>query len=163
VTERVELYCDPDDVNDSPANAGLREVAPLVRALQEAGMDYAVVDVSGHTREQLQDEYLRLAMRPAVTRRYRVRQIFGTHKYPGSWFGKGVPALVVLEDGNPRDVYPHEEEGRIVTIADYVSRIGRGDEAARRRALVRRMDALRKRIGPVGVSMRELIEDGRRR
>jgi hypothetical protein len=166
VSERVELYYTPGDVSDEPANRGIREqgIEPLLAALREAGVDYRVVDVSARTREELQDEYLRLAMRPSVSNRYRVRHIFGTNKYGGGFFGRGVPALIVLDDDRPIDIFPHEEDGgRIVTIADYVARRRRGDEGERRKALARRMDALRRRIGPVGVSTAELVAEGRRR
>lgn len=50
-----------------------------------------------------------------------------------------------------------------MTIADYVERAGRGDETARRVALVRRMDALRARIGRVDITAETLVEEGRRR
>lgn len=165
MSERVEIYYDPEAVRDWAENAGLygHGLEPLLRRIHEAGTAYRIVDVSGRSPDELQDEYMRLAVVPSVRKRYRVGRVFGTNKYHGAYFGKEVSALVVLEDGRPVDVYPHEEEGRIVTIADYVERIARGDEAARRRALARRMDALRTRIGRVDVLTSELVEAGRRR
>jgi hypothetical protein len=165
VSERIELYYGGEHVPDDPANAGLSEhgLEPLMRRIREAGVAYRLVDVSGRSADELRDEYMRVAVVPSVRKRYRVAQVFGTHKYPGVYFGRRVPALVVLEDGRPVDVYPHEEEGRVVTIADYIERTGRGDEVARRVALVRRMNALRTRIGRVGVPTDALVEDGRRR
>ena len=150
---------------DDLSSAALGEVT---RRLREAGVEYRVVDAGELSREEREAAYHNLAVRPSVRRRYRVRRVFGTNKYPGSFFGSGVPALVVIEDGRPVDVYPHEEQdGTIVTIDDYLRSLGGSDRADRaaetgdRAALLRRMDALRSSIGAVGVSTRELIEDGR--
>ena len=121
-------------------------------------MAYRVVE--GLSQQEREEAYVSRAVRPSVSKRYRVRRVFGTNKYSGQYFGGAVPALVVLENGRPVDVYPHEEQdGTIVTIRDYLDRIGAGSDGA---DLARRMDALRARIGDVDISVRELIEDGRR-
>ena len=176
MTEEMALYYAAgaarrdDPSNEEPAERGL---AGLTRRLEEAGVAYRVVDAEALTPQGREEAYHSLAVRPSVRRRYRVRRVFGTNKYPGSLFGAAVPALVVFEDGRPVDVYPHEEQdGTIVTIEDYLDRIeGTAGSAGRGRAeggmdgvaLARRMDALRARIGRVSVPARELIEDGRRR
>ncbi len=155
-----ELYYDPDDISDSPVNAGIGEngIERTVRRVSEAGAEYRVVDASELTRAEAEDAYQRLAVPPSVRRRYRVRGVFGTNKYSGGFFGKGVPALVVLENGRPKDIYPHQEQdGTIVTINDYLDRLDNGGTA-----LAARMDALRERIGKIGATARELIDDGRR-
>ncbi len=155
-----EFYYDPNDISDTPEN---RDLARAARRIQEAGAAYRVVDASQMTREQAGRTYIERAVPPSVSRRYRVRRVFGTNKYAGGSFGKGVAALVVLEDGRPADVYPHEEQdGTIVTINDYLDRQQRanGPDSS---DLVARMDALRATIGPVGVRARDLIDEGRRR
>ena len=183
MTEEMELYHagaarredranDPanDPANEEPAGDGL---ARLTHRLEETGIAYRVVDADALTPQGREEAYHSLAVRPSVRRRYRVRRVFGTNKYPGSFFGAAVPALVVFEDGRPVDVYPHEQQdGTIVTIEDYLDRIEgaaggagavRAAGGADGAALARRMDALRARIGRVSVSARDLIEDGRRR
>lgn len=153
-----ELYYDADDVLDSAENAGLDAA---LRHIREAPADYTVVDAAAWSREQAEDAYQRLAIPPSVRNRYRVRRVFGSNKYSGSFFGKGVPALVVLHNGRPQDVYPHEEQdGTIVTINDYLEARARAEGG---RALAERMNAVRARIGPIGVPVRELIDEGRRR
>ena len=159
--EELEVYYTAGEVQEEePANAGLSaaDLPRLERQLREVGVAYRVV--GGLTQEEREEAYVSRAVRPSVSKRYRVRRVFGTNKYSGQYFGGAVPALVVLENGRPVDVYPHEEQdGTIVTIRDYLDRIGGGAGGA---DLARRMDALRARIGRVGMDARELIEEGRR-
>ncbi len=161
--EEFEVYYTTGEVKDAePANAGLSaaDLPRLERQVRETGVVYRVVE--GLTQQEREEAYVSRAVRPSVSKRYRVRRVFGTNKYSGQYFGGAVPALVVLENGRPVDVYPHEEQdGTIVTIRDYLDRIG-GSAGGDGADLARRMDALRARIGHVGVSARELIEDGRR-
>ncbi len=103
---------------------------------------------------------------PAVWRKYRVRQVFGSKRHPGSLFGKGVPALVVYEraDHAPIDVYPHEEDGRLVTIREFLKGLLEGKTAHQQAwQAAAQMDELRARLGPIGFRVSELIREGRRR
>ena len=158
-----EVYYNAGEVREGdPVNGGLSadDLPRLERQLREVGAEYRVVD--GLTQQEREEAYVSRAVRPSVSKRYRVRRVFGTNKYSGQDFGGAVPALVVLENGRPVDVYPHEEQdGTIVTIRDYLERIGGGAEGGGSE-LVRRMDALRARIGRVDATARELIEEGRR-
>jgi len=156
----VEFYYDPGDVLDAPENEGVERA---MRQIRKAGSQYRIVDAGEMKREDAQSAYERLAVPPSVGRRYRVRRVFGTNKYTGGFFGKGVPALVVLANGRPQDVYPHEEEEdrTIVTINDYLDSLTRS--AAGDRELATRMDALRAPLGNVGVTARELVDEGRYR
>ena len=165
MSERYELYYDPGALMDVPENEGLYEagVEPMLHRIREAGATYAVVDVSGFSRQQLEDAYVSRAVPPSVRRQYGVKRVFGTNKYAGSRFGRGVPALVVLEDGRPVDVYPHEKEGRIVTIHDYVKHLAGEAGHARGAELARRMDAVRAKFTGVRMTAGELVKEGRRR
>ena len=158
-----EVYYNAGEVREGdPVNGGLSadDLPRLERQLREVGAEYRVVD--GLTQQEREEAYVSRAVRPSVSKRYRVRRVFGTNKYSGQDFGGAVPALVVLENGRPVDVYPHEEQdGTIVTIRDYLERIGGGAEGGGSE-LVRRMDALRARIGRVDATARDLIEEGRR-
>ena len=159
----LEVYYNAGEVREGdPVNGGLSadDLPRLERQLREVGAEYRVV--GGLTQQEREEAYVSRAVRPSVSKRYRVRRVFGTNKYSGQDFGGAVPALVVLENGRPVDVYPHEEQdGTIVTIRDYLERIG-GGAAGGGSELARRMDALRARIGRVDATARELIEEGRR-
>ena len=159
----LEVYYNAGEVREGdPVNGGLSadDLPRLERQLREVGAEYRVV--GGLTQQEREEAYVSRAVRPSVSKRYRVRRVFGTNKYSGQDFGGAVPALVVLENGRPVDVYPHEEQdGTIVTIRDYLERIGGGAEGGGSE-LARRMDALRARIGRVDATARELIEEGRR-
>ena len=153
----VEVFYNAGELSEEhPANAGLEGLKRVTHRLEEAAATYNVVDAGDLTHQDLQDAYRSRAVQPSVSKRYRVRRVFGTNKYPGQYFGGAVPALIVLEGGRPVDVYPHEEQdGTIVTIRDYLDRIGSGE------SLARRMDELSARIGRIDVTARELVEDGR--
>jgi hypothetical protein len=159
----IELYYEPDEIRDTPENRRLRNggLRRIIEAISALGIEHKLIDVSGRRADELQTLYVELAVTPSVYRGYRIRRIFGTNKYAGCFFGRGVPALIVRGRGRPQDVFPHEkQDGSIVTINDFVESlkpVSRGAE------LAKRMDALRARIGPVGATTRELIEEGRRR
>ena len=158
----VEVYYEAGD-HDGDVRAqttASEDGERILQRLREAGIEYRAVDVSGLSSEALRDTYFRVATPPSVWKRYRVRELFGTQKYPGAFFGRSVPALVVFEDGRPVDVYPHQEGGKIVSIDDYIDSVTRSSRAVE---LARRMDALRARIGTVDATASELIEEGRRR
>ena len=163
----VEVFYDAGQLReDDPANAGLEELPRLTRRIAEATGTYSVVDTSELTEQDREEAYLSRAVRPSVSRRYRVRRVFGTNKYPGQDFGGAVPALVVLEGGRPVDIYPHEEQdGTIVTIRDYLDSLGSAAPGGGAE-LARRMDELSARIasyGPLDATASELVEDGRSR
>ena len=141
----IEVYYSAGEVQEGdPVNAGLsaNDLPLLERQIREVGVEYRVVD--GLTQQEREEAYVTRAVRPSVSKRYRVRRVFGTNKYSGQYFGGGaVPALVVLENGPRSMSTPHEEQdGTIVTIRDYLDRIGGADEGGGSE-LARRMDALR--------------------
>ena len=162
----IRVYYDAGNVGERPENEGMseKEAKQVLGRLGEAGVEYRIVDGSELSREEQEELYSRLAVTPSVRKRYRVRRIFGTNTQPGRYFGKEVPALVVLENGRAQDIYPHEEErGKVVTIKDYIDRVtGRG-AAAKGEDIARRLDELRVAIGAIGVTTSELVRDGRRR
>ena len=109
------VYFSPEKVfRDSPYNAG---VDAALQTFVERGA--RVVDASVMSDGERYAAYLDAVTRPATRDKHGVRTLFGSHSSPGSQFGLGVPALLVLdEQGNAQAIYPHRESGRVVTIAD---------------------------------------------
>lgn len=165
-----EIYYTPGALEDEdPVNRGLDvRLERVLRRLREAGAAYQVVDAAALSPAVRRDAYAR-AVVPSVHKKYRVRSVFGTRKYAGTRFGRGVPALLVVEDGRPVDVYPHEEQdGTVVTITDYIERRfadggadGSGADNERRRELLQRMAELRRDIGTIGMTTVELLHEAR--
>ncbi len=159
---------------DLPANRGfdLAKIKALLQQLETLGVSWEATETSTMSEEELSKLYVE-AIIPAVNNKYPVRKIFGSNRNSGFLFGKGVPALVVYEPGKeyPSHVYPHGAGDHIVTIKAFLEDLMKKLKLApmtvknrqARRALVERMDRLRKKIGPIGVPVAELIREGRRR
>lgn len=158
----------------SPDNEGfdLREIRALLQRLEELGVPSEIVDTMTKSDEERTDLYLE-AILPTALKKYRVRQVFGSKRHAGFLFGREVPALLVYEPGKqyPVDVYPHRSGSCTVAIRafleDLVNTLKKAPVVVEKRrpdkALLERMDRLREKIGPIGVSVVELIREGRRR
>lgn len=158
----------------SPDNEGfdLEAIRGILQQLEESGVSSKIVDVMTWSDGERTDLYLEATV-PTALKKYQVRQVFGSKRHAGFLFGREVPALLVYEPGkeHPVDVYPHRAGSRTVTIRAFLENLLRTLKEAhstveRReadRALVERMDRLREKIGPIGVSVVELIREGRRR
>ena len=107
---------------DDPRNGGFAHVLDLLKQLEKRSIKCEVIDTSQLTDAQVGEAYIHSVVGPTQLKKYRVRQIFGSARHSGWLFGKQVPALVVYLSGSqvPEDVYPHEEQGRTVTIEQYL-------------------------------------------
>lgn len=144
--------------------AQLGELRGMLEELAARGVRLEMVETSALSDEALMKAYIEAVM-PSVVRKYRVRQVFGSKRHPGRFFGKEVPALVIYDEkGHPIDIYPHEENGQVIPIKAFLEgflrRFAEPSEALRAAA---RMDERRARIGPIGIKASELIREGRRR
>lgn len=160
--------------HELPANRGfdLSKIKVLLEQVEQLGVSWEVIETSKTSEEELSSLYIE-AISPAVHHKYPVRQIFGSKRNSGFMFGKGVPALVVYESSKdyPSDIYPHGAGDHVVTIKVFLEGLLkkleraslRGESRRASRALVERMDRLRKEIGPIGVPVAELVREGRRR
>ena len=162
---RFDLYyADGDVMTDALENEGfdpLKIWALLSRLKEERGIEFRITDVSNFSTSEIYKAY-ESAVVASVWNRYRIRKVFGTNSSSASFFGKGIPALLVYEGERPVHVFPHEEGGAgLVTIRGYLDSLLEGN--LRGVELARRMDELRKAIGPIGLSTSELVREGRRR
>ena len=92
----------------------------LMNLSQNHGIECKITDTAGMSDDELIDCYLRTIL-PSVKHHYRVRTIFGSNKYPGVFFGRQQPALLV--EGDQWDVYPHEKDGNKVTIQEFLQKL----------------------------------------
>ena len=108
-----------------PCNSGIEMVHPLLDQLSRRGETVQIRNTAEMNTEELMTAYISEAAVAAVYGKYRVRNVFGSNRRPGSAFGQGVPALSVRHasaDAAP-NVYPHNMSGRCVTICEFLTRI----------------------------------------
>ena len=132
----LKLYCSSEHIPDEDwqtrratrrrdtlqrCNVGFSVVMYLLWLLDRKGIPTEIVDVNNIPEEERGRAYSEI-IPLAVSKKFRIRRVFGTKHESGSRFGKEVPALLIY-DGEPKylvDVYPRiEEQDRVVTIADY--------------------------------------------
>ena len=122
---KLVFYHDPaTEPETGLENTGVDEALSLASLLQQRSGVLEVVDTGQMDAPSLFQRYAD-AVTASVTKRYRIRQVFGSRRRSGSRFGKGVPALLVFRDNQdrPEDVYPHEASGQMVTIHDFFRQI----------------------------------------
>jgi len=109
---------------ESPANRGFNKVDKLWNGIPK-NIKKEKIDTKDMDSEDLYKIYSNSCYPSVFTKKYRLRQVFGSRKKSGCFFTRGVPALLVYEDIEyPVDVYPHEEKGgKIVTIKDFLEKL----------------------------------------
>jgi len=106
-----------------PCNSGIEMVPPLLDELRRRGESVQIRNTAEMNTEELMTAYISEAAVAAVYGKYRVRNVFGSNRRPGSAFGQGVPALSVRDasaDVAPK-VYPDNASGRYVTIYEFLT------------------------------------------
>lgn len=116
--EKIKLYYSSQI--DTPW-AELKRIRFQLRKLKEAGIPVRLVDTASMDDQQIFEHYME-ATYPSVRKQYQIRQIFGTQSKSGGFFGKNQPALLVYqkESKHPVDVYPHDENGKRISIEDFL-------------------------------------------
>jgi hypothetical protein len=114
------LYFNPAEISTGmDRNKGIETVLAKAQEFQ-----LELIETSRIPHEALRNEYTRAIM-PSVWKKYRIRQIFGSRRHSGFMFGRNVPALLIENDPRgigPEDVYPHEKDGRVITIYEFLTR-----------------------------------------
>jgi len=121
----LRLYYDStQEPLKNPANEGVATAFALLKEAEKKGNACEWMDTSKLTEADRMHAYFD-AVGPSVLKKYKIRQVFGSRRNSGWLFGKGVPALIVIELGkqNPEDVYPRDEGGRIVTIKQFLQQL----------------------------------------
>jgi imidazolonepropionase-like amidohydrolase len=109
----LELYYDTtvDPFAEPEFNA--KKVEQLLKILKARGIKIRIVDTAGWDREMLY-EVFRRACRTSKSS----GEIFGPRKRRGCFFGREVPALLLIRDGRIVNVYPQKRDGKTETIVD---------------------------------------------
>jgi hypothetical protein len=105
-----------------PSNSGIEMVHQLLDQLSRRGETVQIRNTGEMNPEELMTAYISEAAVAAVYGKYRVRNVFGSNRRPGSAFGQGVPALSVRDASAAvaHNVYPHNASGRYVTIYEFL-------------------------------------------
>jgi len=107
---------------DIPCNKDFKDVNNLLGLLNGKGIISEIINMDSLSEEDVLKAYLD-AIIPSVFRKFGIRRIFGSRRRSGWLFGRGVPALLVYQEGNasPIDVYPHDDgQGRIRTVREFL-------------------------------------------
>lgn len=118
--ERFKLYY--SSKIDNPW-CDLNLIQSQLQKLQAAGIEVAMIDTASMSEQEIYEHYIGEAIYPSVRKQYRIRQLFGTQKKSGNFFGRQQPALLVYEGDSrhPIDVYPRDESGKRVSIEDILA------------------------------------------
>jgi len=110
-SEMAEPWCD------------IEEIRGLLGKLKEKGVSVDEIDTAQIPESELKEFYTTSVIVPSVKKKYKISGLFGTRRAAGCFFGRERPGLVVYREGatTPVDVYPHDSNGRRVTITDYLS------------------------------------------
>ena len=114
-------FSSEDEPFKTPTNDGIESVSGMLGRLHEQGVPVDRINVAELTEKGRADAYMD-AVRASVLKKYKIRQVFGSKRISGTFFGKQVPALILgnLASGHPEGVYPHQEPGEIASIAVFL-------------------------------------------
>ena len=117
---KVELYYSSEI---SEPWCDLEEIRGLLGKLKEKSVSVNFVDTAEVPESELKEFYTTKVIVPSIKHKYKISGLFGTRRSAGCFFGRERPGLVVYREGatTPVDVYPHDSNGRRITIADYLS------------------------------------------
>ena len=118
---------EPSRVFAVPENGGFdrERIVSLLQELEERGHTFELVDGDVLPEEERVRSYFEGASVAVRDKTIRVSPVFGSaRKGGGPHFGRGVPALLVYQFGEPIGVYPHErQDGSHATIREYLEEL----------------------------------------
>lgn len=108
---------------ESNVRTNLDFVESTLKNLAEKNkLSYNIIDTDNFDDAKMIDAYGK-AIVPSVWNKYKVRTIFGTNRNSGCFFGKEQPALLV--EGDIWGIYPHEMDGKKITIEDFLRNLSK--------------------------------------
>jgi len=107
----LELYYDSTVDPFAEPEFDIEEVERLLKTLRARGMEVKIVDTAGWSREMLREVFER-----ACRESRSPRNIFGPKRRRGWFFGREVPALLLIRGEKVIDVYPRIRGEKTETI-----------------------------------------------
>ncbi|MHA1907511.1 MAG: hypothetical protein ACW98Y_09480 [Candidatus Thorarchaeota archaeon] len=105
-------------IDNLEANRNLDDALYLLNKLKEQGHMVERIDTF-RISEVLRSKAYADVIVVAVLKKSRIRQVFGSRRISGTYFGKQVPAIVIYDNEEKIiDAFPRKEMGSIVTIAE---------------------------------------------
>jgi len=109
----LEIYYDSTVEPFEVSEFDIEKVERLLRILRESGVKIKVVDTAGWSRRMLQDVFKKVSCTEVLS-----EDIFGSGKRRGWFFGREIPALLIVRGDRILKVYPHREKDEIKTVED---------------------------------------------
>jgi len=96
-----------------------------MRDLKERDYETVICDTAGWPDEMLMETYH--TVRKALSGKYNIERTFMGSRHNRIYYGRQIPALVAYENGMITDVYPLSIDRRVITIADFLDQLLRGE------------------------------------
>jgi hypothetical protein len=114
-------------------NAGIDAALRQLEEMKRQGHDIKFIDTAEMNDAERTGKYLSEAAVCASYHHYVVHGVYGSNSDQYRSFGVGVPALRIERSSpdDPGDIYPHEKDGKYVTIHHFLNRIGASAHRAR--------------------------------
>ena len=115
------IYSPTNSPFDKPHNKDFDKALVLLKNEIHHYAEVEIIEAGKISDEERYNIYSQ-AFFPSVRKKLRLRQVFGTRRRSGCFFGKEIPALLVYEEDMkyPVSIYPHEKNGRIITIKEFL-------------------------------------------
>ncbi|MBD3408103.1 MAG: hypothetical protein GF411_18425 [Candidatus Lokiarchaeota archaeon] len=117
----MKFYYDSTvDPDDNPINAGIEDAIERLKDMAKI-IRIDIFDTKGWPEKKLSEAY-ETVMKVAIMNKTAIRRIYGTAQQRAIRFAKEVPSLIVFDDskGYAVEVYPKLDEGKVMTIMDYL-------------------------------------------
>lgn len=127
----LELYYDSTVEPFVSAEFNTADVFRLLDEAKGMGIVVRIYDTAGWNHDMVREVYLKACV-PAIRKKYKIKNIFGKRGSGGLFFGRQIPALLVIKDGKPINVYPHREGGRLITISEFLENLVAGSKRGKK-------------------------------
>jgi len=114
----LELYHDSTVEPFENPRFNTIEVMKMLKEAEIRGFIVKIVDTAGWSRELLMERYKQI-----VRRCRKGGGIFGPRNKRGWFFGREVPALIILTEGGKPELYPAQIGNSLITISEILKKL----------------------------------------